>query len=109
MIGLAFWSATPPAANVNLHLLLAPATAVVAALLAVRLRAIVGMASRLQARVNATPMALRWNALPAAVSTLTLQQLRGAGSVDPSLQRSLVLATLAWAANEEAQARERLR
>ncbi|MCU1115340.1 hypothetical protein JAK74_16245 [Stenotrophomonas maltophilia] len=109
LIGLAFWSATPPAANVNLHLLLAPATAVVAALLAVRLRAIVGMASRLQARVNATPMASRWNALPAAVSTLTLQQLRSAGSVDPSLQRSLVLATLAWAANEEAQARERRR
>ncbi|PSD12521.1 hypothetical protein C7E19_16615, partial [Stenotrophomonas maltophilia] len=69
----------------------------------------VGMAARLQARVNATPMASRWSTLPAALSTLMLQQLRGAGALEPSLQRTLVLATLAWAANEEAQAMERRR
>lgn len=109
LIGLAVWATTHPAANVTLNLLLALATAVVAALLAVRLRTIVGMASRLQARVNATPMASRWSKLPAALSTLMLQQLRGAGALEPSLQRTLVLATLAWAANEEAQAMERRR
>lgn len=109
LIGLAVWATTHPAANVTLHLLLALATAVVAILLAVRLRTIVGMASRLQARVNATPMASRWSKLPAAVSTLMLQRLRGAGALEPSLQRTLVLATLAWAANEEAQAMERRR
>lgn len=103
LIGLAVWATTHSAANVTLHLLLALATAVVAALLAVRLRTIVGMALRLQARVDATPMASRWSKLPAAVSTLMLQQLRGAGAVEPSLRRTLVLATLAWAANEEAQ------
>lgn len=106
LIGLAVWATTHPAANVTLHLLLALATAVVVILLAVRLRTIVGMAARLQARVNATPMASRWSTLPAALSTLMLQQLRGAGALEPSLQRTLVLATLAWAANEEAQEME---
>ncbi|WP_255312936.1 hypothetical protein [Stenotrophomonas maltophilia] len=43
------------------------------------------------------------------MSTLMQQQLRGAAAVEPSLQRTLVLATLAWAANEEAQAMERRR
>ncbi|HCT27504.1 MAG TPA: hypothetical protein DIW85_15000, partial [Stenotrophomonas sp.] len=67
------------------------------------------MAARLQARVDATPMACRWTHLPAALSTLMVQQLRSVGLVDPSLHRTLVLATLAWAANEEAQAMERRR
>ncbi|MDH1660269.1 hypothetical protein N5E02_02395 [Stenotrophomonas sp. GD03777] len=109
LIGLAVWAAMHPAANVNLHLLLALATTVVAALLAVRLHTIARMAARLQARVDATPMASRWSKLPSAVSTLMQQQLRGAAAVEPSLQRTLVLATLAWAANEEAQAMERRR
>ncbi|WP_240792067.1 MULTISPECIES: hypothetical protein [unclassified Stenotrophomonas] len=103
LIGLAVWAATHPVADATLHLLLALATLVVVALLALRLRAILGMALRLQARVDTTPMASRWSKLPAAVSTLMLQQLRGAGAVEPSLRRTLVLATLAWAANEEAQ------
>ena len=81
---------------------------VVAALLAVRLHTIAGMAARLQAR-GRHPMASRWSKLPSAVSTLMLQQLRGAAAVEPSLQRTLVLATLAWAADEEAQAMERRR
>ena len=42
-------------------------------------------------------------------STLIVQQLRGAGPVEPSLHRTLVLATLAWAADAEAQAMERRR
>lgn len=109
LIGLAVWAATHPVADVTLHLLLAPATLAIVALLALRLRAILGMASRLQTRVNTTPMASRWSKLPAAVSTLVLQQLRGAGAVEPSLQRTLVLATLAWAANEEAQDMQRRR
>ncbi|WP_229655214.1 hypothetical protein [Stenotrophomonas maltophilia] len=109
LIGLAIWAATHPVADVTLHLLLALATLLVVALLALRLRATLGMASRLQARVDTTPMASRWSKLPVAVSTLVQQQLLVAGAVEPSLQRTLVLATLAWAANEEAQDMQRRR
>ncbi|WP_204302700.1 hypothetical protein [Stenotrophomonas maltophilia] len=110
LIGLAIWAAALPTDNTaTLQRLLALAAALVVILLALRLHAIVGMARRLQARVEATPMASRWSKLPASVSTLTAQQLHGADAVEPSLQRTLVLATLAWAANEEAQAMEQRR
>lgn len=112
LIGLALTSATAFGAHAALYLLLA-ATALLLlallALLALRLRAITAMAARLQARVDATPMDCRWTHLPAALSTLIVQQLRGAGPVEPSLHRTLVLATLAWAADAEAQAMERRR
>ncbi|WP_286073656.1 hypothetical protein [Stenotrophomonas sp. 59] len=110
LIGLAVWAAAlPTASTATLQGLLALAAALVVILLALRLHAVVGMARRLQARVEATPMASRWSKLPASVSALMVQQLHGAGAVEPSLQRTLVLATLAWAANEEAQAMEQRR
>ncbi|WP_204301816.1 hypothetical protein [Stenotrophomonas maltophilia] len=110
LIGLAVWAAAlPTASTATVQGLLALAAALVVILLALRLHAVVGMARRLQARVEATPMASRWSKLPASVSALMVQQLHGAGAVEPSLQRTLVLATLAWAANEEAQAMEQRR
>ncbi|WP_294990768.1 hypothetical protein [uncultured Stenotrophomonas sp.] len=102
LIGLAAWTATHPGTGIGLRVLLALTAAAVAVLLGLRLRAITAMAARLQARVDATPMAARWSKLPAAVSTLMLQLLRSAAPLEPHLQRALVLATLAWAANEEA-------
>ncbi|HDS1146239.1 MULTISPECIES: hypothetical protein [Stenotrophomonas] len=107
LIGLAMVSATAHSSRATLQLLLATTALLVLALLALRLHAIAAMAARLQARVDAAPMARRWTHLPPALSTLMVQQLRGAGPLQPSLHRTLVLATLAWAANEEAQAMER--
>lgn len=109
LIGLAMVSATASGSHATLPLLLAVTALLLLALLALRLRAIIAMAARLQARVDATPMACRWAHLPAALSTLMVQQLRSVDPVEPSLHRTLVLATLAWAANEEAQAMERRR
>lgn len=109
LIGLAMTSATAFGAHAALYLLLAATALLLLALLALRLRAITAMAARLQARVDATPMDCHWTHLPAALSTLIVQQLRGAGPVEPSLHRTLVLATLAWAADAEAQAMERRR
>ncbi len=110
LIGLAVWAAALATANpATLQRLLALAAALVVILLALRLHAVVGMARRLQARVEATPMASRWSKLPASVSALMVQQLHDLGAVEPSLQRTLVLATLAWAADEEAQAMEQRR
>ncbi len=85
------------------------AAVLVAALLALRLRALVHMARRLQDRVDATGMESRWSKLPAAVSTLLAQHLRATATLAPALQHTLVLATLAWAAHEEAQTLERPR
>lgn len=65
-----------------------------AALLARRLWALVRMARRLQDRVDATGMQSRWSKLPAAVSTLLAQHLRGTATLAPALQHTLVLATL---------------
>ncbi len=109
MIGLAAWWATHPASSTPLHLLIIAAAILVSALAALRLRAVLHMATRLQARVDATAMAARWIKLPAAVSVLAAQQLLSKDPMQPSLHRTLVLATLAWAANEEAQAMERRR
>ncbi|HHA2746124.1 TPA: hypothetical protein ACOFBO_002754 [Stenotrophomonas maltophilia] len=90
------------------------AAVLVAALLALRLWALVRMARRLQDRVDATGMQSRWSKLPAAVSALLAQHLlaqhlRGTATLAPALQHTLVLATLAWAAHEEAQTLERPR
>lgn len=109
LIGLAMVSATASGSHAMLQLLPAMTALLLLALLARRLRAITAMATRLQARVDATPMACRWTHLPAALSTRVVQQLRGMGPMEPALHRTLVLATLAWAANEEAQAMERRR
>lgn len=109
LIGLAAWWATHPASGTALHLLIIAAAVLVIALAALRLRTVLHMAMRLQARVDATTMAARWIKLPAAVSALAVQQLLSKDPMQPSLHRTLVLATLAWAANEEAQAMERRR
>ncbi|UQA20576.1 hypothetical protein [Stenotrophomonas sp. NY11291] len=106
LIGLAAWSAS--AADVSL-MPAGMAAVLVAALLALRLRAVVRMARRLQDRVDATGMQSRWSKLPAAVSTLLAQHLRATTTLAPALQHTLVLATLAWAAHEEAQTLERPR
>ncbi|WP_239519096.1 MULTISPECIES: hypothetical protein [Stenotrophomonas] len=106
LIGLAAWSAS--AADVSL-MPAGMAAVLVAALLALRLRAVVRMARRLQDRVDATGMQSRWSKLPAAVSTLLAQHLRATTTLAPALQHTLVLATLACAAHEEAQTLERPR
>ncbi|HHA2761947.1 TPA: hypothetical protein ACOEQU_000258 [Stenotrophomonas maltophilia] len=106
LIGFAAWSAS----SAGLSLMPAGIAAVlVAALLARRLWALVRMARRLQDRVDATGMQSRWSKLPAAVSALLAQHLRGTATLAPALQHTLVLATLAWAAHEEAQTLERPR
>ncbi len=110
LIGLTIWSETKPtAAGATLHLLLALATLLVATQMTLRLRTIMRVATRLQARVDAADMASRWARLSAALSALAARDLREGRPLAPSLHRTLVLATLAWAANEEAQAMERQR
>ncbi|WP_295554043.1 hypothetical protein [uncultured Stenotrophomonas sp.] len=106
LIGLAAWCAS--SAEVSL-MPAGIAAALVAGLLALRLRAVVRMARRLQDRVDAAGMESRWSKLPGAVSILLAQHLRGTGTLAPALQHTLVLATLAWAAHEEAQTMERAR
>ncbi len=81
LIGFAAWSAS----SAGLSLMPAGIAAVlVATLLALRLWALVRMA-------------------------LLAQHLRGTATLAPALQHTLVLATLAWAAHEEAQTLERPR
>lgn len=107
LVGLAMCSALGVEDRVGLQVLLAVTAVLVATLLARRLHSVVSMARRLQARVDAATLESRWQALPGTVAIPLAQQLRADRLLAAPLQRTLVLATLAWAASEESQGRPR--
>ncbi|MEN5289199.1 hypothetical protein [Stenotrophomonas lactitubi] len=110
LFGMAMWSSVRASLECSLGLPLSHSMVVVLALVvasvAWRLRAVLRIARRLQSRVEATAMELRWSRLPAAVAALVAQSLSNGGQLDPQLRRVLQLATLTWAANDEANSIE---